>query len=127
DAALARRAAEVRLGREFRDALAGGGEGPSMVVVTQGDTLDAAAQAVSTAPIDRAQFDRFIAASGHRPTDLASLYRSDSRNLPRDSVAPADAEAYARWLTAATGRGYHVARIERTSDLAVRFWVGAEL
>jgi len=109
-------------GYAFRDALAGGGEGPEMVV------LPGAPLAAGRFEITRAEFRRFWSEAGAREfaakppacRDRESLFRTSRK---RDWQAPDiaqgedhpvvciswdEAAAYARWLSAQTGRHYRL-------------------
>ena len=125
----ARHAEQVRVGRQFRDRLASGGDGPDMVVVAApGGGL--AVQARSAAAVSGADFERFLRASGRtsQARQLATLYRDDAPEVAgSDAVTLPDAHAYAAWLSSETGQHYRVARSVRASDVGVTFWVARDL
>lgn len=133
----ARRAEQLRVGRQFHDRLASGGQGPEMVVApaAAGRSLDDAGSASrdvlarSVRAIDAADLARFQRASGHasQAQQLAALYRDDAPPAAANVVTPADAQAYAAWLSGETGQRYRVARTARASDVGVTFWVARDL
>jgi predicted transcriptional regulator len=122
DDAVAREAERVRPGRQFRDRLQGGGEGPLMVVrdtsaaapsLKDGANLGAGRArgpvAISASTVSAAEFATFVRASGYLP-QREQILRSfrDGGTLRDDAVAPADATAYATWLSSQSGAVYSV-------------------
>ncbi|WP_341887220.1 serine/threonine-protein kinase [Variovorax sp. YR752] len=125
-----RRAEFVRPGREFRDKLGSGGEGPLMVVEAGGSAETGDGSARSRAEIGAADLARFFQARG-RPSRLqeaAALYRdgggpSDDGN----AVTAGDAREYVEWLSRETGQHYRLARSWRRGDIGVSFAVSRPL
>jgi tRNA A-37 threonylcarbamoyl transferase component Bud32 len=125
-----RRAKLVRPGREFRDRLASGGEGPLMVVEPGASAETGEGSARSRAEIGAADLARFFQARG-RPSRLqeaATLYRdgggpSDDGN----AVTAGDAREYVEWLSRETGQRYRLARSWRRGDIGVSFAVSRPL
>ena len=122
------RAELARSGRQFRDRLASGGEGPMMVVLPGGSAESGEAVARSASTITAGELSRFIQARG-RPLhlqDLTALYR-DPAPVDPDVVSPADAREYATWLGQETGQRYRVAQTRQRTDIGVTFWVARDI
>jgi serine/threonine-protein kinase PpkA len=135
DAMLAEHRPPPVPGARLRD-----GRGPTLVLLPTSVIVgEQRSQLVDTrvmmdAPVSRADFGRFVTASGHQPARcralLSPLRLVDQRNweqpgfdqTPRDPViciAPADAEAYAAWLSRQTGQTYRLPSIEELQHLAL--------
>ena len=120
------RGAERAVGTVFRDTLKDGGEGPAMVVLPTGrfrmgspsgeagrDSDEGPVRMVNISQriamgryeVTFAEYDRFVAAtSGRRPGDRG--WGRGSR--PVINVSQEDAQAYATWLSAQTGKTYRL-------------------
>ena len=143
-----------RPGQAFTDALGSGARGPEMVVVPHGAYAMGAADgergssdserprhyirfergfAMSRTEVTVAEFGRFVAATGYRPTasrrgfsmvydersgnfvrrsgvDWRNAYDGGvaAQNMPVVHVSARDADAYAQWLADSSGHRYHV-------------------
>ena len=111
---------------EFSDSLSSGGEGPVMVRVSLGSfqmgcvsgsrcfsnefpVLEVSVErgfAMSKHEITTADFDRFVAGTGHRRFE--TLNRREGASHPVVNVNWADAMAYTEWLSAETGHPYRL-------------------
>ena len=125
-----RRAEVVRAGREFRDRLALGGEGPLMMVEPGASAETGEGSARSRAEIGAADLARFFHARG-RPSRLqeaAALYRDGGASPDeRNAVTADDAREYVEWLSRETGQNYRLARSWRRGDIGVTFAVSRPL
>jgi serine/threonine protein kinase len=121
----ARLAEYFRPGRQFRDPLRSGGQGPLMVIPAQRTDPSAASgvDAISAEAVSAQEFQQFVAATGYQPTirQIASLYRAGEGALDPDAVTPADANAYLEWLNRESGKTYRLAKVRRISDLGIVF------
>jgi tRNA A-37 threonylcarbamoyl transferase component Bud32 len=143
-AAAQRQADEARLaeyyrdGREFRDKLASGGEGPLMVVRGSGphpvnlrdfgnvaSPTRGAVEAISAHNVSAEDFRKFVTATGYqsRLSRITPLYRDGATESETDAFTAADAKAYAMWLSQETGSNYMVGNTEVLSDAAIKFWL----
>src|SRR3954454_13724627 len=85
---------------------------PDVVVIPAGDallddpprTVHVNVFAIARAPLTNAEFAEFVAASGHR----AARWRTGPEGHPAEGLEWADAVAYCRWLSLATGRVYRL-------------------
>jgi hypothetical protein len=131
-----------RDGREFRDTLASGGEGPLMVVRASNNrsinlrdagnvvsTTIGGIEALSEHAVSAEEFRQFTAATGYRAHmgQVAQLYRDGPTTSGADAFTPDDAQAYAAWLSAQSGKNYRVADQQKLSDTGVMFWVSRRL
>ena len=124
EAAPRRRVAERAVGAVFRDALKDGGEGPAMVVLPTGRFRMGSPSGgrysdegpMRTVTIGRriamgryevtfADYDRFVSATGRESPDDEGWGRG---SRPVINVSQEDAQAYATWLSAQTGKTYRL-------------------
>jgi serine/threonine-protein kinase PpkA len=137
--ALATRLAEhrppIRPGARLRDP-----HGPVLILLPEeivvGDNRSrlAGTRVAMESPVTLADFTNFVRASGHQPARcralLSPLRLVDQRTWeqpgfeqsPRDPVvciAPADAEAYAAWLSRRTGQRYRLPSVDEQQHLAL--------
>ena len=114
------------MGEVFRDALKGGGEGPAMVVLPTGRfrmgspsgetgrfpwegpvrTVNISKRiAMGRYEVTFADYDRFVSATGRESLDDEGWGRG---RRPVINVSKKDAQAYAVWLSAQTGKTYRL-------------------
>lgn len=107
---------------------------PQSVIVGSSRSHSTATLVAMDAPVSRAEFGRFVSASGHQPArcrallsplrlvDQRSWERPGFEQSPRDPVVcigHADAEAYAQWLSRQTGQRYRLATVEELQHVAL--------
>jgi serine/threonine-protein kinase PpkA len=135
DTALAAHRAPVAVGARLRD---GGGPIlrllPAEIVVGDNRSRLATTLVAMEAPVSLGDFRTFVAATNHQPARcralLSPLRLVDQRNWERPGfepaahdpvvcIAPADAEAYAAWLSRRTGHPYRLPTVDEQQHVAL--------